>query len=110
MGKGQFAYMAKLLRLPAGINGFDGSANRFIQKSSDEISGKVFAKERGNNDSSYSIEVGSKLSKVLRFGKGASNFRNVMKGRVKKIERALAKGILNDVKKRTRAYPMVFKK
>ena len=48
--------------------------------------------------------------KVLRFGKGASNFRSVMKGRVKKMERSLAKGILNDIKKRSRAYPMIFKK
>nr|BAR32858.1 hypothetical protein [uncultured Mediterranean phage uvMED] len=110
MNKGQFAYMAKLLRLPNGTNGFDGSANKYIQKSPDEVKENTFAKERGKKDSQYSILVGSNLSKVLRFGRGASNFKSVMKGRARKMERALAKGILNDIKKRTRAYPMIFKK
>ena len=52
--------------------------------------------------------VRSNLSKALRFGRGATNFKSVMKGRVRKIERALGKGILQDIKKRSRAYPLIF--
>ena len=50
----------------------------------------------------------SRLSKILSFGNGPKNFKSVMKGRVRKFERALAKGVLQDIKKRTRQYPLVF--
>jgi len=54
--------------------------------------------------------VESRLSKILSFGKGPSNFKSVMKGRVRKFENALAKGVLKDIKKRTRQYPLIFGK
>ena len=106
LNKGQFAYMAKLLNMPT--SGFNSYANSFLSKSQNEVAGRVFAEEKGKRDSEYKIIVRSNLSKALRFGRGATNFKSVMKGRVRKIERALGKGILQDIKKRSRAYPFVF--
>lgn len=106
LNKGQFAYMAKLLNMPT--SGFNSYANSFLSKSQSKIASKVFAQEKGKTDSNYKIIVRSNLSKALRFGRGATNFKSVMKGRVRKIERALGKGILQDIKKRSRAYPLIF--
>ena len=106
LNKGQFAYMAKALNMP--LSKFNTSAKNFLNKSQTTISGNVFAEEKGKTEKEYKIIVKSNLTKAIRFGKGATNFRSVMKGRVRKIERALAKGILKDIKKRTRAYPLIF--
>ena len=109
LNKGQFYLMAKMLGISKGSKSFPDSAKKFVQSKGNTISNKVFAYTSGKNDKKYKIEVGSSLSKVLSYGNGAKNFRNVMKGRVRKFEKALAKGVMQDVKKRTRAYPLLFK-
>lgn len=109
LNKGQYYMMNKLLGLPGGTKKpYPKEAQRFYGLRKNRISNKVFAHTRGKNDKQYTIEVESKLSKMITFGGGARNFRSVMKGRVRKFEQALAKGVLQDIKKRTRAYPLIF--
>ena len=86
-----------------------GSNELFVQLTnnlSNEI--QSIRKEVGENSEKNRLELESKLSKILTFGNGAKNFKNVMKGRVRKFEKALGKGVMDDIKKRTRAYPLIF--
>lgn len=108
LNKGQFYFMAKMLNIKTGGKPFPDEAKRFYQLRRNVISNNVYAFDSGKNDKKYKIELSSTLSKVLSFCGGAKNFRNVMKGRVRKFEQALGKGVLKDVKKRTRAYPLIF--
>ena len=109
LNKGQFYLMNQILGLPGGQKKpFPPEAKRFINLRKSRISNRVFAHTRGKNDKKYTIEVESKLSRAISFGGGAKNFKSVMKGRVRKFEQALAKGVLADIKKRTRAYPLIF--
>tara|TARA_B100002019_G_scaffold291673_1_gene312530 strand:- start:2865 stop:3569 length:705 start_codon:yes stop_codon:yes gene_type:complete len=108
LNKGQFFLMSKKLRLPIPKKGFHGEAQKFVNRRENVISNKVFAKEKGKKDRNYKIELESRLSQVVSFGGGAKNLKNIMRGRVRKFEKALEKGILQDVKKRTRAYPLIF--
>jgi len=110
LNKGQFALMAQKLGIKTGGKPFPNEAQRFLQLRKNRIQNKVFAKDGGKKDRKYKIEVESILSKILSFGKGPSNFKSVMKGRVRKFENALAKGVLKDIKKRTRQYPLIFGK
>lgn len=110
LNKGQFYLMAKKLGINKGSKSFPDASKDFVQSRANIISNKVFAYESGKKDKKYKIELESKLSKILSFGNGAKNFKNVMKGRVRKFEKALGKGVMNDIKKRTRAYPLIFNK
>lgn len=108
LNKGQFALMAKKLGIPTGAKGFPSEANRFLQLRKSVINNKVFAHTKGKNDLTYKIIVESQLSKVISHAGGARVFKSVMKSRVKKFERALGKGVLQDIKKRTKQYPLIF--
>lgn len=108
LNKGQFYLMSKLINLPKPKKGFPKEVERFLSLRRNRIAGNVFAHTRGKNDKKYTIEVESRLSKVISYAGGAKNFKSVMKGRVRKFEQALAKGVLQDIKKRTRAYPLIF--
>ena len=70
----------------------------------------MFAKEQGKKDRNYKIILESRLGRMVSFGGGARNVKSIMRGRVRKFEKALEKGVLEDVKKRTRAYPLIFGK
>ena len=108
LNRGQFYLMSKILNLKKPPKGFPDEAKRFLGLRENRIRHKVFAKEFGKNDRKYGIEIESRLSKVISYAGGAKTFKSVMRSRVKKFERALAKGVLQDIKKRTRQYPLIF--
>ena len=108
LNKGQFYLMSKILNLKSPPKGFPDEAKRFLGLRGNTIRHKVFTKEFGKNDRKYGIELESRLSKVISYGNGAKNFKSVMRSRVKKFETALAKGVMKDIKKRTKQYPLVF--
>ena len=100
--------MHKLLNLPEPSKGFHPEAVDFISRHRNLINNRIFASSKGKNDSTYKIEVESRLNKILRFGGASKTFKSVLKSRVKKFERALGKGVLQDIKKRSKQYPLIF--
>ena len=72
--------MSKKLRLPIPKKGFHGEAQKFVNRRESVISNKVFAKETGKKDRNYKIILESRLGRMVSFGGGAKNLKNVMRG------------------------------
>lgn len=108
LNKGQFALMASKLGFGNFSKPFPSEANRFLKLRRNVIDSKVLANTKGKNDLTYKITLESYLSKVISFAGGAKTFKSVMRSRVKKFEKALGKGVMQDIKKRTKQYPLIF--
>lgn len=109
LNKGQMYLMNKMLNLSSPKKKFPESAKKFYSMSKQVIQKKIYASAWGFGKS-FKIKLESKLSKMLTFGKMPQAYRSVLKARVRKFEKALGKGVMSDIKKRTRAYPLLFKK
>jgi hypothetical protein len=108
MNKGQFLAMSKLLGLRSS-KPFPQEAKSFYNKRKNTISKRVYALERGKGKK-YEIEVGSYLSELFKYAGSGKALKNTVRNRYNKFKRAMTKGTLNEVKKRTRAYPLIFGK
>jgi uncharacterized ubiquitin-like protein YukD len=107
LAKGQFAHFFDVLKLPSPKKNFHRQAINFIKIRRNRLNGKVQAKKVGVGKE-YANTFRSDLSKSIRFGGSARSLKSVMKARLKKFQTAIKKGTFKEIKKRTRAYPLIF--
>jgi len=107
LNKGQFLLMHQMLKLPSPTKSFHTQAQRFVQLRSSRIKGRVSASKHGVGKDYYN-EFRSNLGQSIRFGGSARSLKAVMRARLKKFKKAIEKGTFREIKKRTRAYPLIF--
>ena len=98
LNKGQMYLMNKMLNLSSPKKKFPESAKKFYSMSKQVIQKKIYASAFGFG-SSFKIKLESRLGKMITFGKMPQAYRSVLKGRIRKFEKALAKGVISDIKK-----------
>lgn len=109
LNKGQFQYIHQLLKLPTPTKAFPKSASNFLSVRKSRITKYIETRKTGTGKE-YANEFRSNLSKSIRFGGSGKSLKSVMKGRLRKFKTAIEKGTFKEIKKRTRAYPLIFKK
>lgn len=108
LNKGQFTLIGDMLGLPEPSRGYDSQSERFVQLRSKRIKDKIKTRSVNQHKDFY-IEFRSDVSDAIRFGGSAKALKSVMKARVKKFVTAIKKGTFREIKKRTRAYPLISK-
>ena len=109
LNKGQFAHFFDGLKLPTPKKGFPGQATNFLKLRRSRLSGKTEFRKRGVGKEYHNF-FRSDLSKAIRFGGSAKSLKSVMRARLTKFKTAIKKGTFKEIKKRTRAYPLIFGK
>lgn len=107
LNKGQFYLFHDVLKLPEPKKDFQRQAKNFYRLRRNRISDKAFATKIGEGKK-FEIRFQSNLGLAISFGKSASSLKSVMRARAKKYFKAIEKGTLDSIKKRTRAYPLIF--
>jgi hypothetical protein len=107
LNKGQFLLMHQMLKLPTPTKQFQTQAKRFVQLRSSRIKKYVHTSQSGTGKK-YLNTFQSNLGQAIRFGGSARSLKSVMKARLKKFQKAIEKGTFREIKKRTRAYPLIF--
>lgn len=107
LAKGQFLHFHKSLGLPPPKKDFPKQAHNFLKLRRSRITNKVGQSKKGIKKE-YLITFTSLLSKANSFGGSAKSLKSVMRARVRKFQTAIKKGTFREIKKRTRAYPLIF--
>jgi uncharacterized ubiquitin-like protein YukD len=109
LNKGQFAHFHDGLKLPSPKKGFQTQALNFLKLRRTRLNGKTEFRQRGVGKE-YENFFRSNLSNAIRFGGSARSLKSVMRARLNKFKNAIKKGTFKEIKKRTRAYPLIFGK
>lgn len=108
LNKGQFLLFHDILRLPKPKKDFPRQAKNFYKLRKNRIHSRTSATRKGSGKK-HEVSFQSNLGLAITFGKSARSLKSVMRARAKKYFKAVEKGTLENIKKRTRAYPLIFK-